>query len=1015
MFDNCIDIKGECKNPKIVGSKFILTSYGYPFPKKSAHKPPTKNLIVKSMITITIVFILLCFCISQFVLFSNAAEPSITDEGSGTYTAMWTFDNENDFNTTDTIISGSEVNLKSYDYYWNQTSKKDFDKGILENVITTQKSITEVVISYDFEEGPEEWVHGKVTGNIDQWQYGNSTGIPEFIGFHDSGSFLWGTYLAGKYEDNDGVPKNYYLKSPNIDLSDYENIEMSFWHYYGFEDDINYNDGGIIEVSINGADWEQIDPKTGYIGTIKDPDNPLYDPINPTWCFAGNSSKWEVARFDLSKYKGNQSFFVRFRFATNGDVPDYGWYIDDIEITSTTTSEGEVELDVDIVEVGNPPANIIQRPANYTVVDVTNPVNANGILTKWSVHTATNGTGKMKIFREIGDEFVFVGETDLETIWRDEDNVFDCLIHVKVGDYIGWYSETAEIFANSVGYVSSYSMPGNISETFKKSLWSPIKYIFSISAEGLYRYPEGNFTSQIFDTGSSAIWKDIKWEENQTISDVDIVLQTRTGNSTNPEHSSWSSWSSPLTNPDLSTIKSPNARYIQFKAILKTNIQPDTPILFGVHISYTKYAPYGEVETRDFIPDVDNDLEPDIVVQWREFTVDENLRGQNIGYNYSLDSGGTWHSIPESHDLRSVSVHTGKIRFKVNLSVSSTPLTSTSDTTVSPTISEMRLTYSSAYPDMGLYVVTDKKSVKPGEVISYTIWYDNKGIGNATNVFIIFELDANLNYWQDSAPVRPTIEKEGNIIKYHLEKVLPGNRTFTLEAKVNDFEKETIISSRAILTYSDIGGNSYESIESEPIEIKATPIQDLFLYYLILAVIIAVILIFFILLLRRRIRTMKEHEGIALENVERGIGYLVMEENPSKSYKLFSDFIDSGYSGLCITRTFPQRVRSNYYFEGISILWLSRRGGTDSILPTNLGAVVSNIKDFMVANEKSVILLDGLEYLIVHNDFEKVLKLVHALDELTAINNSILIIPLNFQTLDEEKIALLKRELKILG
>jgi len=1009
MFDNCIDIKGECKNPEGVASKFLLTSNSYPPIKTSIHKPPTKNLTKKSMITITIVLMLLCFCIFQFVLFSDAVEPSITDDGSGIFTAKWTFDNKNEYNTTETIINRSEVNLRSYDYFWNQTSKKDFDKGILNNVITTQKSITEVVKSYDFEDGPENWTHGIVTGNIDQWQYGNAAAVPDFIDSHDSGSFLWGTYLAGKYEDSDGVPKNYYLKSPNIDLSDYENIEMSFWHYYDFEDDINYNDGGIIEVSINGADWEQIDPKTGYIGTIKDPNNPLYDPINPTWCFAGNSSKWEVARFDLSKYKGNQSFFVRFRFTTNGDVSDYGWYIDDIEITSTTTSEGEVELDFKIIEVGNPPANIIQRPADFTIIDITNPVNANGTLTKWSVHTATNGTGKMKIYREIGDEFVFVGETELETIWRDEDNVFDCLIDVKAGDYIGWYSETAEIFANSVDYVSAYSMPGNIAENLNKSLWNPINFTFSISAEGLYRYPEGNITSQVFDAGSSAIWKDIKWEKNQTTAGGDIVFQTRTGNST----SSWSPWSSQLTNSSLSTIKSPNARYIQFKAILKTEFQPITPTLFGVHISYTKYSPYGEVETKDFIPDVDNDLEPDIVVQWQEFDVDENLRGQNIGYNYSLDSGETWHSIPESHDLKLVSVLTGKIRFKVNLSVSSTPLPS--DTTVSPTISEMRLKYSSAYPDMDLYIVTDKNKVKPGEVLSYTIWYDNKGIGDAIDVFIIFELDANLSYWQDNAPVDPTIEKEGNILKYHLEEVKPGNRNFIIEAKVNEFDKETIISSQATLSYTDIGGNSYTSIESDPIEIKGTPIQDLFLYYLILAVIIAVILVFFILLLRHRIRTLKEHEGIALEDVDRGIGYLVMEENPAKSYKLFSDFIDSGYSGLCITRTFPQRVRSNYYFEGISILWLSRRGGTDSILPTNLGMVVNNIKDFMIANEKSVILLDGLEYLIVHNDFEKVLKLVHALDELTAIYNSILIIPLNFQTLDEEKIALLKRELKVLG
>jgi archaellum biogenesis ATPase FlaH len=77
--------------------------------------------------------------------------------------------------------------------------------------------------------------------------------------------------------------------------------------------------------------------------------------------------------------------------------------------------------------------------------------------------------------------------------------------------------------------------------------------------------------------------------------------------------------------------------------------------------------------------------------------------------------------------------------------------------------------------------------------------------------------------------------------------------------------------------------------------------------------------------------------------------------------------------------------------------------------------VAQNVKDFMEANEDSVILFDGLEYLMVHNDFEKVLKLVHALNEYTAINNTRLLIPLNPYTLEKDKLAFLKRDLKVVG
>jgi hypothetical protein len=69
----------------------------------------------------------------------------------------------------------------------------------------------------------------------------------------------------------------------------------------------------------------------------------------------------------------------------------------------------------------------------------------------------------------------------------------------------------------------------------------------------------------------------------------------------------------------------------------------------------------------------------------------------------------------------------------------------------------------------------------------------------------------------------------------------------------------------------------------------------------------------------------------------------------------------------------------------------------------------------MEETEDSVILLDGLEYLMVHNDFSRVLKLVHGLNELAAVHQARLIIPMNPLTMDADKVALLKRDLKELG
>jgi uncharacterized repeat protein (TIGR01451 family) len=775
---------------------------------------------------------------------------------------------------------------------------------------------------------------------------------------------------------------------------------MTFWHYYTFESETVWNDGGRVEISTDdGLTWIPKFPVIGYPGQIESTTNELEGES----CFVGNSSAWIQETFDLSSHDGEGSLIIRFRFATDGLVSDYGWYIDDIEITSSTFSDGEVELSSRNVEVGTEAANIIQRPSNETVIDTNNPVNVHGVLTEWKVNiksVTSPGYGKMKIFREESGQFVFVNETGLVEVFEGA-NEFTCSIEVLSGDYIGWYGENASIYAKSEG--TAYYLPGDINETKAKSDLTEISYTYSIKAWGQSRFPVGTLISIPFDAGSPAIWKEIRWDEEVLDSVVDIVFQTRSGNSSDLGHGSWTGWSPELSNPDSSLIRSPNSRFIQFRATLITMKQPYTPVLQSISLIYEKYSSFGVVETNDVIPSV--------VVQWRDFTMDETTNGQNIDYHYSLDSGANWQPVPLDYDFSSVSVLPGKIRFKINLT--------TKNTTVTPVIREMGITYSTDTPNMQLYIETDKETAKPGETVSYRIYFNNSGPGKAKDVTITLNLDLNLTYIEDTSEVSSTIES-GNIIKWHYDTVevtISGSKLFVVEAKVkDDLDKEMTVSVKATLNYTDVGGNDYDIVVSNVMTTKIKISEDLTAYYLSVGAIIAVILVITLFLLYSRYKAIKETEvNIGASDVDSGIGYLVMEENPSMSYGIFSELIDEGFNGLCITRTFPSRVKANYYFEGVSILWLSRARDKDSILPTNLSGVLSHVKDFMEQNENTVILLDGLEYLMVHNDFQKVLKLVHGLNELSAIYDAKLLMPLNPLTMDVDKIALLKRDLSILG
>jgi hypothetical protein len=62
-------------------------------------------------------------------------------------------------------------------------------------------------------------------------------------------------------------------------------------------------------------------------------------------------------------------------------------------------------------------------------------------------------------------------------------------------------------------------------------------------------------------------------------------LQTRSGNTSNPD-STWSEWSAPIANAGGDAIKSPSARFIQWRATLKKSANSISPRLREVTVAY---------------------------------------------------------------------------------------------------------------------------------------------------------------------------------------------------------------------------------------------------------------------------------------------------------------------------------------------------------------------------------------------------------------------------------------------
>ncbi|HEU0184655.1 MAG TPA: hypothetical protein VFS27_05030 [Blastocatellia bacterium] len=90
----------------------------------------------------------------------------------------------------------------------------------------------------------------------------------------------------------------------------------------------------------------------------------------------------------------------------------------------------------------------------------------------------------------------------------------------------------------------------------------------------------GTYTSSVRDAQASATWGRISW-----VGEGAIELQTRSGNTSNPD-STWSDWSALAAGPDGEAIKSPSARFIQWRATLKRGPNSPSPRLREVTVSY---------------------------------------------------------------------------------------------------------------------------------------------------------------------------------------------------------------------------------------------------------------------------------------------------------------------------------------------------------------------------------------------------------------------------------------------
>ncbi len=164
-----------------------------------------------------------------------------------------------------------------------------------------------------------------------------------------------------------------------------------------------------------------------------------------------------------------------------------------------------------------------------------------------------------------------------------------------------------------------------------------------------------------------------------------------------------------------------------------------------------------------------------------------------------------------------------------------------------------------------------------------------------------------------------------------------------------------------------------------------------------------------------------------------GLSYLVNEPKPSRCFDIFVRELASGRKGLCVIRMPPTQIRDNYDIGESQVIWLTKSekhqvnmgpaalglpdvgpqpGDDDEYMPpSKLPMLFSMIANFLDGHGGSVVLLEGIEYLISHNGFKSSLGFIQSVNEHVAPSGGNLILPVNQNALASLEYSQLEREM----
>ncbi len=143
-----------------------------------------------------------------------------------------------------------------------------------------------------------------------------------------------------------------------------------------------------------------------------------------------------------------------------------------------------------------------------------------------------------------------------------------------------------------------------------------------------------------------------------------------------------------------------------------------------------------------------------------------------------------------------------------------------------------------------------------------------------------------------------------------------------------------------------------------------------------------------------------------------GNSYLFPDKNVDSAVDLFVDIVRSNYTGLFFTRSNPEMIKSMIPSRSkIDVVLFSQEKLADFKNISDTKPFIQSVKDFTSNHKKTVVLLDGIHYLITKFSFETFLDVLYQINEIVAKTHSIMFIRVDPSIVDGQQMAIIENEL----